>query len=38
PHGFPRLRVRWERRADIHEALRKLACYLITHRQLSSFC
>ncbi|WP_236711885.1 IS5 family transposase, partial [Streptomyces azureus] len=31
PHGFPRLRVRWERRADIHEALRKLACYLITH-------
>jgi transposase len=37
-HGFRRLRVRWERRADIHEALLKLACCLITHRQLSSLC
>ncbi|MFI9251199.1 IS5 family transposase [Streptomyces sp. NPDC053069] len=33
-HGFRRLRIRWERRADIHEALLKLACCLITHRQL----
>ncbi|MEU3830337.1 IS5/IS1182 family transposase, partial [Streptomyces sp. NPDC004629] len=27
-----------ERRADIHEAFLKLACCLITHRQLSSLC
>ncbi|AEY86879.1 transposase [Streptomyces hygroscopicus subsp. jinggangensis 5008] len=37
-HGFRRLRVRWERRADIHEAFLRLACCLITHRQLKSFC
>ncbi|MGQ4731521.1 IS5 family transposase [Streptomyces sp. Ju416(a)] len=35
-HGFKRLRIRWERRADIHEALLKLACCLITHRQINS--
>ncbi|GHD33574.1 hypothetical protein GCM10010313_79350 [Streptomyces violarus] len=29
-HGFRRLRIRWERRADIHEAFLKLACCLIT--------
>ncbi|MFH9859873.1 IS5 family transposase [Streptomyces sp. NPDC017202] len=34
-HSFRRLRVRWERRADIHEAFLKLACCLITHRQLT---
>ncbi|MEV4342681.1 IS5/IS1182 family transposase, partial [Streptomyces sp. NPDC049590] len=28
----------WERRADIHEAFLRLACCLITHRQLQSFC
>ncbi|WP_406436712.1 IS5 family transposase [Streptomyces sp. NBC_01613] len=33
-HGFKRLRIRWERRADIHEAFLRLACCLITHRQL----
>ncbi|MGW2052207.1 hypothetical protein ACWCPF_44950, partial [Streptomyces sp. NPDC001858] len=33
-HGFKRLRVRWERRADIHDAFLKLACCLITHRQV----
>lgn len=33
-HGFRRLRTRWERRADIHEAFLKLACCLITYRQL----
>ncbi|MGC0407712.1 transposase [Streptomyces sp. SAI-163] len=33
-HGFRRLRIRWERRADIHEALLRLACCLITDRQL----
>lgn len=37
-HGFRRLRIRWERQADIYEAFLKLACCLITHRQLSSFC
>ncbi|MDA5143691.1 IS5 family transposase [Streptomyces sp. AD681] len=33
-HGFRRLRIRWERRADIHEAFLRLACCLIAHRQL----
>ncbi|GAQ75659.1 transposase DDE domain protein [Streptomyces turgidiscabies] len=37
-HGFRRLRIRWERRADIHEAFLKLACCLITNRQLNSLC
>ncbi|WP_369275960.1 IS5 family transposase [Streptomyces sp. R11] len=37
-HGFRRLRTRWERQADMHEAFLKLACRLITHRQLGSFC
>lgn len=37
-HGFRRLRVRWERRADIDEAFLKLACCLISHRQLHSLC
>ncbi|MFD8877696.1 IS5/IS1182 family transposase, partial [Streptomyces sp. NPDC056454] len=27
-----------ERRADIHEAFLKLACCLITHRQIDSLC
>ncbi|MER6720597.1 IS5/IS1182 family transposase, partial [Streptomyces halstedii] len=27
-----------ERRADIHEAFLKLACCLITHRQINSLC
>jgi hypothetical protein len=35
-HGFRRLRICWERRADIHEAFLKLACCLITLRQLGS--
>ncbi|QYA98884.1 IS5 family transposase [Streptomyces anulatus] len=35
-HGFKRLRIRWERRADIHEAFFTLACCLITHRQIGS--
>ncbi len=35
-HGFRRLRIRWERRADIHQAFLKLACCLITHRQLTA--
>ena len=28
-HQFRRLRIRWERRADIHEAFLSLACILI---------
>ncbi|MFG2311445.1 IS5 family transposase [Streptomyces sp. NPDC048566] len=31
-HGFLRLRIRWERRDDIHEAVLGLATCLITHR------
>jgi transposase len=37
-HGFRGLRIRWERRADIHEAFLKLACCLITHRKIGSLC
>lgn len=37
-HGFRRLQIRWERRADIHEAFLRLACCLITHRQFNSSC
>ncbi|MGC0397439.1 transposase [Streptomyces sp. SAI-126] len=37
-HGFRRLRIRWERRADIHEAFLKLACCLITQRRIRFLC
>lgn len=38
-HQHKRLRVRWEYRADIHEAFLKLACCLICSRFLQpSFC
>jgi transposase len=33
-HGFRRLRIRWERRADIHEPFLGLATCLITHRHV----
>jgi transposase len=33
-HQFKRLRVRWEHRADIHQAFLGLACCLICWRQL----
>lgn len=33
-HGFKRLLVRYERRADMHEAFLALACCLICFRQL----
>lgn len=33
-HGFRRLRTRWERRDDIHEAFLGLAVCLITHRHV----
>jgi hypothetical protein len=35
-HAFRRLRIRWEVRADIHEAFLKLACALIYWRRLTS--
>jgi transposase len=37
-HAFRRLRIRWEIRADIHEAFLKLGCALICWRRLSSLC
>lgn len=38
-HQFRRLRIRYERRADIHLALLKLGCIVICHRWLAnSFC
>ncbi|OMI91325.1 hypothetical protein BSZ07_03680 [Streptomyces sp. M1013] len=33
-HGFRRLRIRWERRDDIHEAFLGLAVCMITHRHV----
>ncbi|MFE0440113.1 IS5 family transposase [Streptomyces nigra] len=37
-HGFRRLRIRWERRDDIHEAFLSLATCLITHRHVQRLC
>ncbi len=38
-HQHRRLRIRWERRADIHEAFLSLACCLICFRRLeASLC
>jgi transposase len=38
-HQFRRLRIRWEFRADMHEAFLKLACCLICWRRLEpSLC
>ncbi|MFJ6613792.1 transposase [Streptomyces sp. NPDC091289] len=37
-HGFKRLRIRWERRAEMYEAFLKLACCLSTRRQINSLC
>ncbi|MDQ0383262.1 hypothetical protein J2S54_000082 [Streptomyces sp. DSM 42143] len=33
-HGFRRLRIRWERRDDIHEAFLGPAVCVITHRHV----
>ena len=33
-HNFRRLRIRWERRAEIHEAFLKIGCALIAWRHL----
>jgi transposase len=38
-HQFRRLRIRYERRSDIHMAFLKLGCIVICHRFLKgSFC
>ncbi|MGV9884078.1 IS5 family transposase [Streptomyces sp. NPDC003006] len=37
-HGFRRLRIRWERRDDIHEGFLSLAACLITHRHVQRLC
>ena len=37
-HQFRRLRVRYERRADIHEAFLSIGCSLICFRRWTSFC
>jgi hypothetical protein len=37
-HGFRRLRIRWERRDDIHDAFLGLAVCLITHRHVQRLC
>lgn len=37
-HGFPRLRIRWELRDDIHEAVLGLATCLISHRHVQRRC
>ena len=37
-HGFRRLRIRWERRDDIHEAFLGVAVCLITHRHVQRLC
>ena len=37
-HGFRRLRIRRERRDDIHEAFLGLAVCLITHRHAQRLC
>lgn len=36
-HNFRRLRTRYERRADIHEAFLALACAILCHRRLTTF-
>ena len=35
-HQFHRLRIRYERRADIHQAFLTLGCAIICHRSLQS--
>jgi transposase len=37
-HRFRRLRIRYERRADIHQAFLSLACALICWRYVERFC
>jgi transposase len=37
-HGMKRLRIRWERRDDIHEAFLGLATCIITFRHVRQLC
>ncbi len=37
-HGMKRLRIRWERRDDIHEAFLGLATCVICYRHIKTFC
>jgi hypothetical protein len=37
-HGMRRLRIRWERRDDIHEAFLGLATCIITYRHVVRLC
>lgn len=37
-HGMKRLRIRWERRDDIHEAFLNLATCIITYRHVARLC
>jgi hypothetical protein len=37
-HGMKRLRIRWERRDDIREALLGLATCIITWRHVARLC
>jgi len=37
-HGMKRLRIRWERRDDIHEAFLDLATCIITWRHIARLC
>jgi hypothetical protein len=37
-HGMKRLRIRWERRDDIHEAFLNLATCIITYRHVIRLC
>lgn len=37
-HGMRRLRIRWERRDDIHEAFLGLATCIICYRQIKILC
>ncbi|WP_218105384.1 IS5 family transposase [Micromonospora rhizosphaerae] len=37
-HGMKRLRIRWERRDDIHEAFLALATCIITYRHVTRLC
>ena len=37
-HGMRRLRIRWERRDDIHEAFLALATCIITYRHVTQLC
>ena len=37
-HGMKRLRIRWERRDDMHEAFLNLATCIITYRHVVRLC